>query len=178
MEELGHINCRINLSDIKSSFVKKILFSFLPTKKELNIVMYNKKLQKMLSINPFDYELISGKEKIVNKNGKGKEYKWDRLFKKTLIFKGEYLNKKRNGKGKEYYVNGELKFKGKYINGERNGKGIEFDYNGNSKFEREYLNGKRWNGKGYNKEGKIDSVIQKGNGKGKEYNYDDKLLYL
>ena len=49
-----------------------------------------------------------------------------------MIFEGEYLNGKRNGKGKEYYRNGE------------------------SIFEGEYLNGKRWNGKVYNKNGNIE----------------------
>ena len=29
---------------------------------------------------------------------------------------------KKNGKGKEYYDNGNLKYEGEYINGERNGK--------------------------------------------------------
>ena len=51
-----------------------------------------------------------------------------------LIFEGEYLNGKKNGKGKEYN-----------------------DYNGKLVFEGEYLNGVRWNGKGkeYNEEGKL-----------------------
>jgi len=39
-----------------------------------------------------------------------------------MIFEGEYLNGERNGKGKEYYDNGELKFEGEYLKGERNGK--------------------------------------------------------
>ena len=34
-----------------------------------------------------------------------------------LISEGEYLNGKRNGKGKEYYDNGDLKFEGEYLNG-------------------------------------------------------------
>ena len=42
-----------------------------------------------------------------------------------LIFEGEYLNEKRNGKGKEYNDDGELTFEGEYINGKRNGKGKE-----------------------------------------------------
>ena len=42
------------------------------------------------------------------------------------MYEGEYLNGKRNGKGKEYYKNGKLIFEG------------------------EYLNGKKWEGKGYN----------------------------
>ena len=32
-----------------------------------------------------------------------------------LEFNGEYLVGKRNGKGKEYYHNGELKFEGEYL---------------------------------------------------------------
>ena len=36
-----------------------------------------------------------------------------------LIFEGEYLNGKRNGKGKEYNYFGKLEFEGEYLNGER-----------------------------------------------------------
>ena len=39
-----------------------------------------------------------------------------------LLFEGEYLNGKRNGKGKEYFYNSELKFEGEYLNGEKKGK--------------------------------------------------------
>ena len=93
----------------------------------------------------------------------------------ALLFKGEYLNGKRNGKGKEYY-NGKLIFEGEYLNGRRwegkgydnlkniiyelkNGKGLvkEYDYLGKLKFEGEYLNGLK-------------------NGKGKEY-YNGKLEF-
>ena len=35
-----------------------------------------------------------------------------------LKFEGEYLNGKRNGKGKEYN-DGKLEFEGEYLNGER-----------------------------------------------------------
>ena len=37
-----------------------------------------------------------------------------------------YLNGERNGKGKEYFYNGELIFEGEYLNGRRNGKGKEY----------------------------------------------------
>jgi len=48
-------------------------------------------------------------------NGKGKEFivkkfKYYNDEYRTLIYEGEYLNGKRNGKGKEYYNNGILKF--------------------------------------------------------------------
>ena len=45
------------------------------------------------------------------------------------------------------------------------------------KFDGEYLNGKIWNGKGYNKEGKINFEIKQGNGKGIEYYYNGILKY-
>ena len=36
-----------------------------------------------------------------------------------MIYEGEYLNGKRNGKGKEYDSDGELKFEGEYLNGKK-----------------------------------------------------------
>ena len=36
-----------------------------------------------------------------------------------IKFEGEYLNGKRNGKGKEYDEEGNLIYEGDYINGER-----------------------------------------------------------
>ena len=42
-----------------------------------------------------------------------------------MIFEGEYLNGRKNGKKKEYYDNGKIKFEGEYLNGVRNGKGKE-----------------------------------------------------
>ena len=57
------------------------------------------------------------------------------------------INNDINGKGKEYYWNGNLKFEGEYLNGKRNGKGKE--YTENLIFEGEYKNVLKWNGKGY-----------------------------
>ena len=42
------------------------------------------------------------------------------------MFEGEYINGKKNGKGKEYDNNERLKFEGEYINGERKGEGKEY----------------------------------------------------
>ena len=56
-------------------------------------------------------------------------------------FEGEYLNGKRNGKGKVYDFECNVVFEGEYLNGERNGKGIEYDYENDIKSEYEYLNG-------------------------------------
>ena len=58
-----------------------------------------------------------------------------------LIFEGEYINGKKNGKDynnknnlinkdgfcREYYNDDVVKFEGEYKNGKRNGKGKEFD---------------------------------------------------
>ena len=45
------------------------------------------------------------------------------------MFVGEYLNGKRNGKGKRYNYKEELIFEGEYLDDKRNGKGKEFDNN-------------------------------------------------
>ena len=92
-----------------------------------------------------------------------------------MAFEGDYLEGKRNGKGKEY-INGKLLFEGEYLNGERNGKGKEYK-NGYLEFEGEYLNGKKWNGKGYNVNTNIIYELINGNGKIKEYNDDGELEF-
>jgi len=51
----------------------------------------------------------------MEENGKEK-------YDSKLIFEGEYLNGKINGKGKEYSEPfGKLIFEGEYLNGKRNG---------------------------------------------------------
>ena len=57
-----------------------------------------------------------------------------------LCFEGEYLNGKRNGKGKEYHRFNQLRFEG------------------------EYLNDKKWNGKGYDSLGNIIYELKDGKG--------------
>jgi len=157
MDELEDIKYTIDLRDIKSISITKIIVSFLPEKQKLNMIMYNKELQKIFFVDINDYKKISGKYKMGEKNGKGREYI---INTNRLIFEGEYLNWKKNGKGKEYYIDGKLKFKGEYLNGKKNGKGKEFydDDNDKVKFEGEYLNEER-------------------NGKGKEYYNDGKLKF-
>ena len=142
------------IEDIKSLYIIKEVFSFLSQKQKLNMIIYNKHLQNKFGVNIEDYKKISGKYRIIE-NGYGKEYKLDT---NDLIFEGEYLNGKRNGKGKEYHSNGKLEFEAEYLNGERNGKVTKYDSNGKLIFEGEYLDGKR-------------------NGKGKEYYDDGKLKF-
>ena len=113
-----------------------------------------------------DYEIINSKEILYEKNGKEIE---QLINKNKLIFEGEYLNGKRNGKGKKYYDIGNLMFEGEYLNGKRNGKGKEYFKNGKLKFKGEYLNGKKWNGNEYNKNGIKLFEIENGYRKEKEY---------
>ena len=93
--------------DIKSFYNLKNIFSFLSEKQKLNIIINNKHLQKKFDINIEDYKRISGRYKVGERNGKGKEYD---ISTDVMLFEGEYLNGKRNGKGKEYYYYGKLKF--------------------------------------------------------------------
>ena len=66
-----------------------------------------------------------------------------------IIYEGEYLNGEKNGKGKEYYGNGDLKSEG------------------------EYFNGKKWNIKVYDKEKSTICEIKEGKG----YNECGKLAF-
>ena len=63
-----------------------------------------------------------------------------------LIFEGQYVDGKRHGLGKQYYINGNIEFEGEYKDGKINGKGKEYDYFGRLIFEGEYVNNKRMNG--------------------------------
>ena len=179
------------LENIKSSFILENIFSFMEEKTKLDIIKYNKTIQKKLNITVIYYKLLSQKYIIFEGKGKGKEYEYDG----SLVFEGEYLNAKRNGKGKEY-DNGRLVFEGEYLNGKKNGHGKEYNKNGYIKFEGEYLNGerhghgqenskygqvkfegdylygKKWNGKGYDVFNNIVYELKNGNGFSKEYYYN------
>ena len=50
MAKLEDIKSNINLRDIKSSYIIKGIFSYLYDKEKLNMVIYNKELQKILLI--------------------------------------------------------------------------------------------------------------------------------
>ena len=146
------------LKHIKSSYFAKIIFSFVDEQKKLEIIKYNRNLQKQVDININNYKIFCGKYIVIET--KGKEYN---IFNNELLFKGAYLNGKRNGKGKEY-KNGELIFEGEYLNGKRNGKGKEYDINGKVIFEGEYINGVRWTGKVFNLFN--NKIYELNNGKG------------
>ena len=187
MNEIKDIKSKINYSYIKSSYIIKKVLSFLNEKQKLNIIKYSNELQKICLVDILYYKKISGKYKIGEKNGKGKEFIIDT---NRLIFEGEYINGKRNGNKRIYYnphnylfqknqsiifinyilysalgsqkvkknFDGLLRFEGEYLEGKRIGKGKEYYYDDKLEFEGEYLNGER-------------------NGKGKKYNYDGKLEF-
>ena len=58
MAELEKIKSNINLRDIKSSYIIKGIFSYLYDKEKLNMVIYNKVLQKMLKVGYEDYKIL------------------------------------------------------------------------------------------------------------------------
>ena len=145
-------------------------------------------------LNKYNQILYEGEYSNGERNGKGKEY-----INEELVFEGEYLNDKRNGLGIEYN-NGLIKFEGEFLNGKRHGKGQEFDFIGKLKFdgqyeygwrrrgksyafgkmeyEGEYLFERKWTGKGYNKYGEVIYEINKGKGTIRDYNYQDKTIYI
>ena len=156
--------------------IKRKIFSFLSEKDKLEIIQYNKFFQKVFGVDIENYKKLSGKYIIVDDNEKNKVniYKMDTII---LIYEGEYLNKRKNGKGKEYDIYGRLIYEGNYLKGKKNGNGKEYFENGYILFEGEYLDNKRYNGKGYNPLGKPEFEINKGNWNIKEYDYSGDLLF-
>ena len=141
------------------------------------------------SLNTILYELING-------NGIVKQYN---DYSSILEFESEYLNGKRNGKGKEFDNSGTLIFEGEYLNGKKHGKGKEYNCYGKLLFEGEYLYdfilkgkyyineklefegdflyNKKWNGKGYDKNGNIIYELINGNGNVREFYGDGNLIF-
>ena len=81
---------------IKSSYIIKEIFSLISENQKLELIIYNKHLQKLFDINIEDYKKKSKKYRIIDKKGFGKEYKLNTKF---ILFQGHYLKKKRNGIG-------------------------------------------------------------------------------
>ena len=161
------------LKNSKSIYFIKGLFDFIDEGKKLEIIKYNKEMQTMMNINLINYKFYSKSYIVINENGKIKEFN---KFNDQLEFEGEYLNGKRNGKGKEYYDFGYLGYEGEYLNGKRNGKGKLYYENGVVKFEGEYINGKIWNGNGYDKNSNMVFSIKDGKGSIKIFNNENILI--
>jgi len=111
------------LKNVKSIYILKIIFSFSDEKQKLKLIKYNKSLQTNLSISLKNYQYLSGKYIIYDSNGNGKEYD----LADNLLYEGEYLNEKRNGKGREYWIYG-LIFEDEYLNEQRNRKRKRKEY--------------------------------------------------
>ena len=112
------------LNNINSAYILKIFFSYQNEKIKFQLIKYNKKLKNKLDISIIDYRRFSDRY-IIYEKSKVKEFN---SYNDKLIFESEYLNGKRNGKGKEYNYDGfdvysETIFDGEYKEGKRNGKG-------------------------------------------------------
>ena len=106
------------LNNIKSIYFLRLIMTYIKEGKKLELIMYNKNIQNKLDIGLINYKFFSGKYKIVDKNGNNQVFFGAN---DEMIFEGEYVNGKRNGKGKEYY-DGDLIFEGEYLNGKRKSK--------------------------------------------------------
>ena len=115
------------LNKIRSKYILKYIFSYIIEKRQLQLAYYNKILQSNLRKSLINYKILSGKYIIYETNTRVKIYN---SFNDEIIYEGEFLNGKINGKGKEYYDNSTLKFEGEYIKEKRNGKGKEYHNNG------------------------------------------------
>ena len=94
---------------------------------------YNDLMDDFLKLHKVSKIYDSNNNKINSLNNKSGYYKLCDSH-DILIFEGEYINGKRNGKGKKYYENGKIKFEGEYIKGERR-RGKEYDESCNLIFE-------------------------------------------
>ena len=165
------------LNEIHSSYIKKIVLSYINDNTRYHLIKYNKNIQNILDITIMNYRILSGKYILGDPNGKGKEYN---SFSDALIFEGEFIKGKRKA-GKEYNENNILIFDGEYLNGKRKS-GKEYNKNNILIFDGEYLNGKRKSGKEYNEKNILiyegEYLNGKRNGKGKEFEDDfGKLIF-
>ena len=159
------------IKNIKSTFFIPQIFSFINDKVKLKILQRNKYYQNLIGVSIINYKILSERCVEYRSDGKVKEYS---LYNDQLIFEGEYLNGKRNGKGKEYDLAGELIFEGEYLNGKRNGHGREYNDYDLYAFDGEFKNGKKWNGSGCDRYGNIINEFKEGKGFIKEiYSSED-----
>ena len=114
------------------------------------MIIYNKIFQKIFGVDIKNYKILSGKYSTVKKNGNGKGRVYI-LKTKRLIFEGEFLNGKKNGKGKEFDEENHLIFYGEYLDGKFwNGIGKAKNDNNHSDSDNddslffEYINGKKY----------------------------------
>ena len=88
----------MSIENIESIFFIRKLFSYIYEKRKLNLIIYNKKIQKIFDINLINYKIKSGKYVVHESKTVSKEYD---IYNDSLIFEGQYSNGKRNGRGEE-----------------------------------------------------------------------------
>ena len=181
----------LGIKKIKSPYILKKIFSLICFHKKLEMIIYNKHFQNKFELKLDDYKNESKKYRIIEANGIMKEYS---NINNQKIFEGECKNNKKNGPGKEYYLDGKLKFVGKYQNGIKidgvgyniygekilylnNNIGEEYYDNGKLQFIGEYFNGKKWDGVLFDYFGEQQLFLNFGKGYMKEYYEDGKLLF-
>ena len=65
MDKCLNIKTEVNIEkEIKSNYILKGVFSFLSVKQILNMIIYNKQLQKKFNVDIEDYKRVSGKYKV------------------------------------------------------------------------------------------------------------------
>ena len=102
------------MKSIKSKYISEIIFSFICEITKLKLAKHNKRIQEFLNINIFNYRIYRRRYLVYETKDKAIEYYND--FKlKYKKFEGEYLNGKRNGKGKEYDNKGSVIYEGEYL---------------------------------------------------------------
>ena len=79
------------LNKIRSNYILQRVFSYLNELSKLDLIKCNKNLQNKIDIKLINYKLYSG----------------------------VYIEYEQDGKGKEYYYDGNLRFEGEYLNGKR-----------------------------------------------------------
>ena len=173
------------INNIKPKIIYVKIFLLLEEEIKLNIIRYNKLLQNKLGINIQNYKNF-GKILTIDENGNGEIRSFDNI----LFFKGTYLNKKKNGFGKEYGIlhifYGDIPLeKEKYIiqKGFRKSKGKQIKYVTFLIYEGEYRDGKKeGKGKEFNKlkiipeyEGEFKNG--KREGKGKKFNDSGNIIF-
>ena len=87
------------LKKIRSFHIFKEIFTYLNDARKLKLIKYNKKIQRKININLMNYKLYCDRYITYEIQWKGVEYN---SYSDMLIYEGEFLNGKRNGKGKEY----------------------------------------------------------------------------
>ena len=123
----GNKDKKINYGTFIHSFIKELNNNNI---KSINSIPYNKKVYEN-----GDYYIGEMLNNIPN--GKGK--KFDKYG--NIIYDGEIINGKANGKGILYYKNGYY-YVGQWLNDKKNGKGTIYDKNGNVNYEGDFVNGK------------------------------------